>query len=115
MYCFVCRVFAHKVSGSVGRVDPVFSSSGIQASRWKDARSVLSKHQESAVYKQAVLYLNDYQTVTPINLQLDEAAAENVSRVKRQQEKNQQILYHTAVVVLLARTDHLLEDIVKAQ
>ena len=107
MYCFACRAFAHNVSGSVGRVDPAFSSSGTQASRWKDARSVLSKHQASAVHKQAVLYLSDYRTVTPINLQLDKAAAENVSRVKRQQEKNRQILYRIIdVIVLLARTGH---------
>ena len=35
MYCFVCRAFARNVSGSVGRVDPAFSSSGTHASRWK--------------------------------------------------------------------------------
>ena len=51
MYCFVCRAFAYKVSGSVGRVDPAFVSSGTQASRWKDAKSALSKHQASAVHK----------------------------------------------------------------
>ena len=107
MYCFACRAFAHKVSRSVGRVDPAFSSSGTQASRWKDARSVLSKHQASAVHKQALLCLTDYQTITPINLQLDGVAAENASRVKRQQERNRQILYHIIdVVVLLARTGH---------
>ena len=82
MYCFACCVFAQKFL--VGRVDPAFSSSGTQASRWKDARSVLSKHQASAVHKQAVLCLSDYKTITPINLQLDEVASVNSSKVKRQ-------------------------------
>lgn len=50
MFCFVCRVFAHKVIGSVGRVDPAFTTSGTQASRWKDARKVLSRHQASFVH-----------------------------------------------------------------
>ena len=105
----VCRAFAYKVSGSVGRVDPAFVSSGTQASRWKDARSALLKHQASAVHKQAALCLSDYQTTTPVNLQLDKAAAENASRVKRQQERNRQILYRIIdVVVLLAPTGHLL-------
>ena len=92
LYCVACRVFACKVSGSVGRVDPAFTSSGTQASRWKDARSVLSGHQGSVIHKQAVLCFSDYQTQTPISLQLDKVAAENVSRVKRQQERNRQIL-----------------------
>lgn len=104
MYCFVCRAFAHRVSGSAGRVDPAFTSSGTQASRWKDARSVLSKHQGSAVHKQASLCFSDYQTITPINLQIDQAAAEIASRAKRQQERNRQILID--VIVLLARTGH---------
>ena len=82
MYCFVCRAFAYKVSGSVGQVDPAFVSSGTQASQWKDARSALSKHQASAVHKQAALCLSNYQTTTPVNLQLDKAAAENASRIK---------------------------------
>ena len=42
-----------------------------------------------------------------MNLQLDKAAAENASRVKRQQERNRQILYRIIdVVVLLAWTGH---------
>ena len=50
-----------------------------------------------------------------MNLQLDKAAAENASRVKRQQERNRQILYRIIdVVVLLAWTGHpVYEDIVK--
>ena len=37
MYCFVCRCFAHRVIGSVGRIDAAFTSSGTQAKRWKNA------------------------------------------------------------------------------
>ena len=107
MYCFICRVFICKVSGSVGQVDPAFTSSGTQASRWKDARSVLSRHQGSAIHKQAVLCFSDYQTQTPISLQVDKVAAENVTRVKRQQERNRQILFRIIdIVVLLAKTGH---------
>ena len=42
--------------------------------------SVLSRHQGSAVHKQAALNynINDYQTIPPVNLQLDEVAAESV-------------------------------------
>lgn len=107
MFCFVCRVFAHKVIGNVGRVDPAFTTSGTQASRWKDARKVLSRHQASAIHKQAVLCQKDFETVTPISLQLDKAAADEASRLKQQQERNRQILYRIInVVIVLAKTGH---------
>ena len=107
MFCFVCRVFAHKVIGSVGRVDPAFTTSGTQASRWKDARKILSRHQASFVHKQAALCQKDFETITPINLQLDKAAAIEASRLKEQQERNRQILYRIIdVVLLLAKTGH---------
>ena len=93
MFCFVCRVFAHKVIRSAGRVDPAFTTSGTQASRWKDARKVLSRHQASAVHKQAVLCRKNFETVTPISHQLDKAAAVKACRLKQQQERNRQILY----------------------
>ena len=75
MFCFVCCAFAHKVIGSVGRIDPASTTSGTQGSRWKDARKVLSKHQASSVHKQAALCQKDFETITPINLQLDKATA----------------------------------------
>ena len=107
MFCFVCRAFAHKVIGSVGRVDPAFTISGTQASRWKDARKVLSRHQASSVHKQAALCQKDFETITPIHLQLDKAAAIEASRLKEQQERNRQILYRIIdVVVVLAKTGH---------
>ena len=107
MFCFVCRVFAHKVIGNVGRVDPAFTTSGTQASRWKDARKVLSRHQASAVHKQAILYRKDFGTVAPISHQLDKAAAAEACRLKQQQERNCQILYRIIdVVILLAKTGH---------
>ena len=92
IFCFVCRAFAHKVIGSVGRVDPAFTTSGTQASRWKDARKVLSRHQSSSVHKQAALCRKDFETITPINHQLDRVAAVEASRLKEQQERNRQIL-----------------------
>ena len=46
---------AHEVIGSVGLVDPAYTTSGTQASRWKDARKVLFRHQASLVHKQAEL------------------------------------------------------------
>ena len=55
MFCFVCCAFAHKVIGSVSRVDPTFMTSGTQANRWKDARKVLSRHQAGFIHKQAAL------------------------------------------------------------
>ena len=83
----MCRAFAHKVFGSVGRVDPAFTSN-TQASHWKDARKVLSKHQASSIYKQTALCRKDFDTITPISLQLDKAAAVEASRLKEQQERN---------------------------
>ena len=67
MFCFVCCAFAHKVIGSVGPVDPAFTTPGTQASLWKDARKVLSKHQASSVHKQAALRQKHFETITPIN------------------------------------------------
>lgn len=89
MFCFVCRAFAHKrlLIGSVGRVDPAFTTSGTQASRWKDARKVLSRHQASSIHKQAALCRKDFETITPISLQLDKAAAVEASRLKEQQRE----------------------------
>ena len=106
--CFALfAVFAHKVIGNVGRVDPAFTTSGTQASRWKDARKVLSRHQASAIHKQAVLCRKDFETVTPISLQLDKVAADEASRLKQQQERNRQILYRIIdVVIVLAKTGH---------
>ena len=71
MYCFTCRVFALKVPRNVGRVDPAFTTSRTQAHRWKNARSALFKHQNSAVHKQAGLLQLEYHSITPVNLQLD--------------------------------------------
>ena len=82
MFCFVCRAFAHKVIGSVGQVDPAFTTS---------LEKVLSKHQASSVHKQAALCRKDFETIAPINLQLDKAV--EASRFKEQQEKSRQILY----------------------
>ena len=59
-----------------------------QASRWKDARKVLTRHQASFVHKQAELCQKDYETMTAINLQLDKAAAVEISGLKEQQERN---------------------------
>ena len=64
---FLCRMFAHKVPESVGKVDPAFTSSRTHSSGWKAARS--------AIHKQAALHHNDYQ-ITQVNLQLDEVAGE---------------------------------------
>ena len=93
----------------MGRVDPAFTTSGTQASCWKDARKVLSRHQASFIHKQAALRQKDFETITPINLQLDKAAAIEASdsRLKEQQERNRQILYRIIdVVVVLAKTGH---------
>ena len=107
MFCFVCRAFAHKVIGSVGRVDPAFTTSGTQASRWKDARKVLSRHQASCVHEQAALCRKDFETITPIHHQLDKAATVEASRLKEQQERNRQILYRIIdVIIVLAKTGH---------
>jgi len=109
MFCFVCRAFAHTVVGSVGRVDPAFTSSGTQTSHWKDTRKVLSRHQSSAIHKSAALYHKDFQTVMPINLQLDKVAASvcEACRVQDQQGRNHQILYRIIdIVVVLAKTGH---------
>ena len=49
----------------------------------------------------------DFETITPINLQLDKAAAVEACRLKEQQERNRQILYRIIdVVVVLAKTGH---------
>ena len=84
---------------------PAFTTSGIQASRWKDARKVLSRHQASFVQKQA-LYQKTFETITPINLQLDKAAAIEASRLKEQQERNRQILYR----IIDAQYDPVLKE-----
>ena len=81
----------------MGRVYPAFTTSGTQGSR-KDAKKVLSRHQASFVHKQAELCQKDFETMTPINLQLDKAATVEASRLKEQQERNRQILYRIIVM-----------------
>ena len=93
MYCFVCRCFAHRVIGSVGRIDAAFTSSRTQAKRWKNARSVLSKHQSSSIHKQAALCWVDFLAVKPISQQLCREVEASASRKKMHQERNRQILY----------------------
>ncbi|XP_011409153.1 PREDICTED: uncharacterized protein LOC105316054 [Amphimedon queenslandica] len=109
IFCFVCRAFAHKVTGSIGRVDSAFTTRGTQASQWKEARKVLAKHQASTVHKQASLSYCDFLSLVPINMQLDRAAAIEACRLKEQQERNRQALYRIIdVITLLVRTGHLL-------
>ena len=88
MYCFVCRCFAHRVIGSVGRIDAAFTSSGTQAKRWKNARSVLSKRQSSSIHKQAALCWVDFLAVKPISQQLSREVEASASRKKMHQERN---------------------------
>ena len=58
MYCFTCRIFALKAPGSVGQVDCAFTTTGRQARRWKEtrsiARSILYKHQNKTLLLQLV-------------------------------------------------------------
>ena len=97
-------MFVLKVPRNVGQVDPAFTMTETQA---KNARSALFKHQNSAVHKQAGLLQLDCHSITPVNLQLDKTAADHRSKVKQQQEKNRQILYHTInVIVVLVKTGH---------
>ena len=68
MYCFFCRIFAHKVMGpgNTGAIDPAFATNGTQAQRWKKARSALSKHQSCFVHKQSALFHADFLKYIPI-------------------------------------------------
>ena len=71
---------------------------------------ILSRHQ-------AVLFTSKqncvrFETMTPINLQLDKAAAVEASRLKEQQERNRQILYRI-IVMFWPRLVILWEVIVK--
>ena len=50
-------------------------------------------------------YVKDFETITPINLQLDKAATIEASRLEEQQERNRQILYRI-IDVVLAKTGH---------
>ena len=101
MYCFACRAFAHKVVGSKGQIDTAFTSLGTQAGRWKNAKRVLSKHESSLVHKQALLCWKDFATVTPVNFQLDQQAADQACVLKRRQERNCQVLLHIIHIVVI--------------